>query len=121
MKRNLVITAVVLAVLFAFGIRLTHPSDGLTSAMGSAQSGIVVYKGASEVKKGDKIVFQLKDGVCPECVYLGIVMTSDAAGVGVDAKNIITQINPEDVKSSIKGKMIVIVPFFGKILGIVGL
>lgn len=121
MKRNLIITAVVVAVLFAFGIRLTHPSDGLTSAMGTAQSGIVVYKGADEFKKGDKIVFQVKDSAFPDRVYLGIVMTSDAAGVGVDAKNIITQINPEDVKSSIKGKMIVIVPFFGKILSLVGL
>jgi hypothetical protein len=73
------------------------------------------------VKKGDKVVFQLKDSEFPDSVYLGIVMTSDANGVGVDAKNVVTQINPEDVKSSIKGKMIVIVPFFGKILGIVGL
>jgi hypothetical protein len=121
MKRNLVITAVIIAVLFALGIRFTHPSDGLTSAMGSAQSGVVIYKGADEVKKGDKVVFQLKDSEFPDSVYLGIVMTSDANGVGVDAKNVVTQINPEDVKSSIKGKMIVIVPFFGKILGIVGL
>jgi hypothetical protein len=41
--------------------------------------------------------------------------------VGIDAKNVITQINAEDVKDSIKGKMIVIVPFFGKVLGFVGL
>ena len=121
MKRNLAIAAVVIVVLFAFGIRLSHPTDGLTSAMGSAQSGVVVYKGADEFKKGDKVVFQLKDSNSPDNVYLGIVMTSDANGVGIDAKNVITQINAEDVKGSIKGKMIVIVPFFGKVLGFVGL
>lgn len=92
--------------------------------MGSAESGIVIYKGASEYAKGDKIVFAVETLSGDKTVtrtYIGQVITSDDKGVGVDAKSVITQINPEDIKTNIKGKMIVIVPFFGSILNVVGL
>jgi hypothetical protein len=121
MKRRLLIAVAIVVLFFAFGLRLTHPNEGLTSAMGSAQSGIVIYKHSDKYSKGDKVVFRLKESASPDNVYLGQVITSDANGVGIDAKAVITQINPADVKGAIKGKMIVIVPFFGKIFDLIGL
>jgi hypothetical protein len=121
MKKKAIIAVIILALLYVFGFRLAHPNDGLTSAMGSAKSGLVVYKGATEFKKGDKIVFHFKNSISPDSVYLGVVITSDQTGIGVDAKNIVTQINTADIKTTVKGKMLLVIPFFGTILGFVGL
>jgi hypothetical protein len=129
MKRKLAIVAVIFAVLFALGFRVSHPEAGLESALGSAKSSLVIYRGADSFKVGDKILFHIAeetlnaDGskTSTDRVYLGQVISSDARGIGVDAVEKRTQINPEDIDTTIKGKMMLVVPFFGTIVGVVGL
>jgi len=130
MKRKLVIVAVIFAVLFALGLRVAHPEGGLESALGSAKSSLVVYRGADSFKIGDKVAFRIvtetsdAEGelTSTDRVYLGAVISvSDTAGIGVEAKEVRTQINPEDIDETVMGKMIFVVPFFGTLAGIVGL
>jgi hypothetical protein len=130
MKRNLVIVAVILAVLFALGFRVAHPQGGLESALGSAKSSLVVYRGADSFKVGDKVVFHIvsesseADGTTTSTdrTYLGaVISSSESAGIGVEAKEVRTQINAEDLDTTVKGKMMFVVPFFGTLAGLVGL
>ena len=129
MKRKLVIVAVIFAVLFAVGFRVSHPEAGLESALGSAKSSLVIYRGADSFKVGDKVLFHIEeetlnaDGskTSNERVYLGQVISSDERVIGVDALEKRTQINPEDIDTAIKGKMMLVVPFFGTLAGVIGL
>jgi hypothetical protein len=129
MKRKLVIVAVIFAVLFALGFRVSHPEGGLESALGSAKSSLVIYRGADSFKVGDKVVFRIVEETSnaegetttTNRVFLGAVISSDDRGIGVEAKDVRTQINPEDVESTVMGKMMLVVPFFGTLAGVVGL
>ena len=129
MKRKLVIVAVIFAVLFALGFRVAHPEAGLESALGSAKSSLVIYRGADSFKVGDKVVFHIADETTNadgsttsnDRVYLGEVISSDDRGIGVDAVEKLTQINPNDIDEIVKGKMMLVVPFFGTLAGLIGL
>ena len=43
-KKVIAAIALVLALLFVLGFRVGHPQTGLTNALGSAQSGLVIYQ-----------------------------------------------------------------------------
>lgn len=129
MKRKLIIVAVILAVLFALGFRVSHPQSGLESALGSAKSSLVIYRGADSFKVGEKVIFRIVDETVDaegkttksDRIILGAVISSDERGIGIEAKDVRTQINPEDIDSTIMGKMMLVVPFFGTLAGVVGL
>lgn len=113
MKQKLALVAVVLVVLFAFGIRAVHPVDGLSSAMGSARSSIVVYKHASDYKVGQRVVVTVA-GQGPE---LGTIKSATDETVDVDTKGAFVRVKRDEVG----GKLLVVIPFFGTILGLIGL
>ena len=116
MKKKLIVTAIILAVLFFFGFRITHPNDGLQSAMGSAKSSLAVYQKVDSYKVGEKVAFQVTIGESTR-TYTGVIITEVDGTLGVDANNWMGEIKAEDTL----GKLFVVVPFFGTILGIVGL
>lgn len=113
MKIKLIALAAILGILFTLGFRIGHPQDGLESAMGSAKSSLVVYKHGSEFSVGQKVVVT----VAGSGTQTGIVKSATPEAVDVDTKAAFVRVNQDDVM----GKLIVVVPFFGTILGIVGL
>ncbi|MBP6148411.1 MAG: hypothetical protein KA423_04875 [Candidatus Planktophila sp.] len=113
MKTKLIAIAAILVVLFALGFRVVHPNNGLQSAMGSAKSSIVIYKGSSNYAVGHKVVVE----VAGQGKQTGIVKSASDGSVDVDTLVAFVRVKNEDVL----GKLIVVVPFFGTLLGIVGL
>lgn len=113
MKKKLILAAIVVAILFAFGFRAGHPQAGLTSAMGSAKSGVVLYKASSDYKVGQKVVI-IVDGIG---LQTGLVSFVTDKGITVDAPGSRNTVQPEEVQ----GKLLVVVPFIGTIFGLIGL
>ena len=113
MKTRLIALVAILVVLFALGFRGVHPENGLSSAMGSAKSSIVIYKPSGEYAVGTKVVVE----VSGQGKQSGIVKAANADSVDVDTRAAFIRVNQKDVL----GKLIVVVPFFGTLFGLIGL
>ena len=113
MKTKLIALAAIAVVLFTLGFRVIHPENGLSSAMGSAKSSVVVYKHSSSYAIGSKVVVE----VAGQGKQSGIVKSATPETVDVDTRVAFVRVKQEDVL----GKLIVVIPFFGTIFGIVGL
>ncbi|CAB4908657.1 unannotated protein [freshwater metagenome] len=115
MRKPLGIAALILVLAFAFGIRVSHPHSGLKNALGSANSGLVVYKKSNEFAVGDKILVTTKDEASSP--VLAIVRNVDK-----DVLEIQSGIATDRIESSAAyGKLIVMVPFIGTIAQVIGL
>jgi len=105
----------VLVVLFALGFRVGHAQDGLKNALGSAQSGLVVYKNKPSFTVGSKVLVNLEAPA--KSPLLAFVMGNKAETVEIQAGTTV-----QTVKSSqVYGTLIAVIPFLGTILGVVGL
>ena len=113
MKTKLIALAAIVLVLFSLGFRVIHPQDGLSSAMGSAKSSIVIFKHGGKYAVGQKVVVE----VAGQGKQSGIIKSASPKAVDVDTRAAFVRVNREDVL----GKLIVVIPFFGTILGFVGL
>jgi hypothetical protein len=113
--RPLILAALIFGILFAFGLRIDHPKSGLKSALGSANSSLVVYWHGSNVKKGDKVVVTVgKKGQDPA---LAIVVNSAKGFADVQAGSVLARVPSKNVH----GSLIAIIPFVGAIVNIIGL
>ena len=117
MKNRLIgyvaIFAIVTAVFMGLGFRLNHLQGGIGSALGSAKSSLALYKHGNSAEVGSKIIVNIK-GIGPE---LGIVKSATDKTVDVDLGATFLRVE----KKEVLGKLIAVVPFFGSVLGIVGL
>jgi hypothetical protein len=113
MKTKLIAIAAIFLVLFALGFRVIHPENGLQSAMGSAKSSVVIYKSSSNYAVGHKVVVE----VAGQGKQTGIVKSASDGSVDVDTLAAFVRVKNEDVI----GKLIVVVPFFGTLLNVIGL
>lgn len=113
MKRNIIAVLAIVVVLFALGFRVIHPENGLQSAMGSAKSSVVIYKHSSNYAVGHKVVVE----VAGQGKQTGIVKSATGETVDVDTLVAFVRVKQEDVE----GKLIAVVPFFGTLLGLIGL
>jgi hypothetical protein len=113
MKTKLIALAAIAVLLFTLGFRIVHPENGLQSAMGSAKSSLVVYKHSSDYTIGSKVVVE----VAGQGKQSGIVKSATKDSVDVDTRVAFVRVKQADVL----GKLIVVVPFFGTIFGIIGL
>ncbi len=110
-----VIAAAVLIVLFALGFRFEHPASGLKTALGSPTSSLVISKKADSYSVGDKVVvISASKELSP---LLGQVTSVTDGSYSVTNGVYLETIAGEKVK----GKMIVVLPFLGYLLGVVGL
>lgn len=114
-RNRIVALLLLLVVLFAFGFRLGHPQDGLKNALGSAKSGVVLYKTGADFKAGAKAMVSMKSpGPSPIIAFI----------VGVEGDNVKIQSGTEVVtvkRSQVYGKLLAVIPFIGSILSVVGL
>ncbi|MEN9324781.1 MAG: hypothetical protein RL414_535 [Actinomycetota bacterium] len=109
------IALLVIVALFAFGIRASHPHGGLTNALGSAKSGIAIYKKTQTVDTGAKIVYVSdKKEISPA---LGSVIGKNPKYYDIENGQFLEGVNPENVQ----GKLLFVVPFLGYIANLVGL
>jgi hypothetical protein len=113
MKTKLIALVAIVLVLFALGFRVIHPEDGLSSAMGSAKSSVVIYKHSGDYSIGSKVVVE----VAGQGKQSGIVKSASKTTVDVDTRVAFIRVK----KSDVLGQLIVVVPFFGKVFGLVGL
>ena len=115
-RRNIRAIASSMAIallLFLFGLRIGHPDAGIGTALGTAQSSVVIYKKGQVTDYQSKILAVTGDGK----TGLGVV-------AGTDSKQVYLSLGEryETVKAEkIKGKLLFVVPFLGSIVGIVGL
>jgi len=115
MRKPIGIAALIIVLAFAFGIRVAHPHSGLKNALGSASSGIVIYKKANEFAVGNKVLVKIKEETASP--VLAIVRAVDK-----DKLEIQSGIATDTIESSdAYGKLIVMVPFIGTIAGVLGL
>jgi hypothetical protein len=114
-KRGKVLLGIALALilLFVVGIRATHPKSGLDHALGSAQSSVAVYRVTDSFSMDDKVVVQLSG----EGSALGIVRGVADGAYDIQVGSQLYRLNNKDIR----GKMLVIIPFIGSILGVIGL
>lgn len=110
-----IIAAIVLLVtiLFIAGIRVAHPQLGLQSSLGSAKTTLVIYKTTNAADKDAKVVVKMNDGQ----TGTGIVRAVSNAYVDVNLNTKFERIPTDDIK----GKLILVIPFIGVILGVIGL
>ncbi len=113
MKIKLIALAAILVLLFTLGFRVIHPENGLSSAMGSAKSSVVIYKHSSNYAVGHKVEVE----VAGQGKQTGVVKSASDGSVDVDTLVAFVRVKDEDVL----GKLVVVVPFFGTLLNIVGL
>jgi hypothetical protein len=113
-KKPLAVLLILSFILFLFGFRLAHPKDGLSNALGSAQSSLVVVKKASIYKSGDKIVAQPQVGKSP---VLGIVASAEGGSLELILDKSVARTTPDKVS----GKLVLVIPFVGYLLSVVGL
>jgi hypothetical protein len=105
----------VLLLLFAFGFRWGHPKDGLTNALGSAKSTIVIYHKTSSVTVGSKVISAVDaPGQGP---VIAIVNAASGENVDLQAGAKLVRVK----SSQISGKLLAVVPFIGSLLSVVGL
>ena len=118
MSKNIKVVGAVLlatALLFVLGFRVGHPQAGLTNALGSAESGLVVYQKAEMYSVGQKVI--AKSGDQSLSPFLG-----EIAGVTGDRYDVGNGRFTESLTGAdIKGKMVFVIPFLGVVLGWVGL
>ncbi len=108
-----VIVAIVVTAFMGFGFRLNHLQGGIGSALGTAQSSLAVYKHGTTAGVGEKVVVNIKDSG-PQ---LGIIKSATNSTIDVDLGSAFIRVE----RSEILGKLIAVIPFFGSILGVVGL
>ena len=108
-----VILALITGIFMGLGFRLNHLQGGIGSALGSAKSSLALYKHGTTAAVGSKVIVNVK-GIGPE---LGIIKSATDKTVDVDLGATFLRIEKKDVL----GKLIAVIPFFGSVLGIVGL
>ena len=113
-KKTLGALAILTLILFLFGIRIEHPKAGLQNAIGSAQSSLVIVKKVDEIKPGMKIIAGTNVGKSP---VLGIVATNKEGSIELHTGDGIAR----STKDKVSGKLLMVIPFLGYPLNVIGL
>lgn len=100
-------------LLFLFGFRIGHPDAGIGTALGTAESSVVIYKKGQVTDYESKILAVTGDGK----TGLGVIAGTDTKQVYLSLGDRYETVQAE----KIKGKLLMVVPFLGSIVGFVGL
>lgn len=106
---------VLLAILFAAGIRVAHPHDGLKNALGSAESGLVVYQKNPSLTVQEKVIVKFEAPA--KSPILALVSANDGKTLQVQSGAAAITVQP----SQVYGKLILVIPFIGSVLNVIGL
>lgn len=114
-RRGKVVLLVILTfvLLFVFGIRAVHPQSGMDHALGSAASSVAVYRVTDNLDMDDKVVVDLPSSG----PALGVVRGVFDGSYDIQIGGQLFRLNSTDID----GKMLLVIPFVGSLLGLVGL
>jgi hypothetical protein len=104
----------IVLLLTVFGFHINHPRSGLSNAIGSASSNLVIDKKQKTYNLNDRVLVSIK-GAQPS-PWFGQIK-------GVTLDNYLVQTEKALItipKENISGKMVVLVPFLGYLYQIVG-
>ena len=114
-KRGIIFALILLVILYALGLRVGHPKAGLKNALGTAESSVAIYWHKSEIAVGDKVIVTTKQpGKSPE---LALVNNVNTDSIDVQTSDGFERISSKDVH----GSLVMVFPFIGTLLGMVGL
>ena len=114
-KKASIGVVVIVAIFFAMGFRVGHAQDGLKNALGSAKSGLIIYKNKPDFTVRSKVLVKLAPPA--KSPLLAFVMGTKGDSVDIQAGP-----KTQTVKSSqVYGTLIAVVPFLGSVLSLVGL
>ena len=114
-RNRIIAVALLLVVFFALGFRLGHPQDGLKNALGSAKSGVVLYKTGADFKPGAKAMVKISEP--NPSPIIAFIVSTDGDDVKIQSGTEVVIVKKEQVY----GKLIAVIPFIGSILSVVGL
>jgi hypothetical protein len=101
-------------ILIVGGVRVVHPHDGLSNALGSASSGISIYRTGTTFNVGAKVIFSTSP---KSKFYLGIVRSYVKSNYQIQMGSKFYTA-PENL---VHGSLLAVVPFIGYPLGWIGL
>ena len=114
-RNRIAIAVLLIVVLFAFGFRIGHPQDGLKNALGSAKSGVVLYKTGADFKAGAKAMVKITE---PDpSPIIAFIVSVEGDDVQIQSGTEVVTVK----KDQVYGKLIAVIPFIGSILSVVGL
>lgn len=106
----------VLAVVFSMlGLRVAHPKSGLSSAVGSAKSSLVIYKVSETYTPGQRLLVNTGDRNVDPVVSIARTVTETT--VDVQTGTMLVQVANNDVK----GRIVALFPFIGGLFSAFGL
>jgi hypothetical protein len=114
-RNRIIAVALLLVVFFALGFRLGHPQDGLKNALGSAKSGVVLYKTGADFKPGAKAMVKISEP--NPSPIIAFIVSTDGDDVKIQSGTEVVTVKKEQVY----GKLIAVLPFIGSILSAIGL
>jgi predicted Zn-dependent protease len=114
-RGSIAIALVVIVVLFFAGIRISHPHEGLSNALGSAKSGLVIYKKGANFEVDSKVL--ITQEAPAKSPLLALVKGSSGDSVDIQYTQKLERVK----KAQVYGKLIAVVPFLGTVLSFVGL
>jgi ABC-type Na+ efflux pump permease subunit len=109
------IAVLVLGAGYALGLRFDHPHSGLKNALGSATSSVALYRHNANYDQGSIVVVNTGD----KEVDPALARVSNVSPDGVDIQSG-AQIQRVQA-TAVKGELLVIIPFIGALLSLVGL
>lgn len=109
------IAAVVIVFMSIIGFRVGHPQSGLRSAVGSAESSIVLYRQTEKLAAGDRVLVDIGDAELSPAT--SIVRNVNETTIDVQAGDLLVTVEP----AKVKGKILALLPFVGSILSLFGL
>ena len=111
-KRGIIFALILLVILYALGLRVGHPKAGLKNAKFQK---IDLAKEESEIAVGDKVIVTTKKpGKSPE---LALVNNVNTDSIDVQTSDGFERVSSKDVH----GSLVMVFPFIGTLLGMVGL
>ena len=114
-RTTILAVVAVLVIAFLSGIRVAHPKEGLSNALGSAKSVLVVYRNADNIAVGNKVIATLEAPNASPVLAL-VNATADATvDLQIGAK--LARVKHEQIS----GKLLAVIPFLGSVVGIFGL
>ena len=114
-KRAILIALAVLVALFFSGFRVAHPKDGLSNALGSANSVLGIYRTSSNFEVGTKVIVNLD--ASSKSPVLAVIRAKTPTTMDIQAGPKLVRVKTAQVY----GKLLAVVPFLGSVLGVIGL
>lgn len=108
-------TLLLVVVFMLLGLRVGHPKSGLSSAVGSAKTAVVIYKSVDTIEVGQRLL--VNTGSANMDPVVSIVKQVSGETVDVQTDRMVVQVQ----KANVKGRIVALIPFIGGLFSVFGL